>query len=154
LLLLAAFVVIYIFFVDKKPEEIMIKTLPLLCIFIFNAFAQCARIENNLYYTPDCSAFLQQAAVECVVTDKPDYFPPVSGGNGFSNSATSEFSKHNSPVASSAVYTALFECYNAFCKTHLAKQRGVGFTIRCSAQIAHVKTSFISSSEDEPLSAI
>jgi hypothetical protein len=130
----------------------VIRTLPLLCVFIVNAFAQCARIENNLNYTPDHSAFLQQATVECVVTDKPDYFAPVSAGNGFSVAPPSD--ELACSLAIFSVHTALFECYNAFCKTLMAKQRGVGFTTRRFAQIAHVKTSLFNSSEDEPLSAI
>jgi hypothetical protein len=130
----------------------MIILLSILSVFIVNAFAQCARIENNLYYTPDHSAFLQQATVECIVTDKPDYFPPVSAGNGFSVAPPSD--ELSCSLAISSIHTALFECYKAFYKTLMAKQRGVGFTIRRFAQIAHVKTSFFSSSEDEPLSAI
>ena len=127
----------------------MYKTLPLLCVFIFNAFAQCVRIENSLYSPADYAVLFPQSQIECVVWDKPDYFAPVSTGNDFSAMLPS-----GRACASgfSSIHTAILSRYNAFYKTVMAKQRTAVSNARRCMLIAYVKTPLNYSSEDVPLS--
>jgi hypothetical protein len=129
----------------------MIKTLPLLCVFIFNAFAQCARIENSLYFPADYAVLFPHAQIECVVWDKPDYFAPVSTEKVFSAvqpsgcACTSAFSSN---------HTAILSRYNVFCKIIMTKQSGAYLNGRRSILIAYVKALLCDSPEDVPLSEI
>jgi hypothetical protein len=127
----------------------MNKTIPLLCVFAFNAFAQCARIEHNLYYIPDNTFSTDQTPVECVVPDKPDYFAQVSAGNDFSAAHNSENSI--GPDVSS-IHTALLARFSSLCETVMAKQRAALFNLQPGILISHVKTPPGNSSEDVPLS--
>ena len=127
----------------------MIKTLPLLCVFVYNAFAQCARIENSLYSPADHAVLFPQAQIECVVWDKPDYFAPVSTGNDFS---AVQPSGRACITVSSSNHTAILSRYNAFCKTIMARQSSTYLHGRRCILIAYVKSLLCDSPEDVPLS--
>ena len=124
----------------------MNKTLPILCVFIFNAFAQCAKTEGNLYFVPDQAAFFPQSAVECVVSDKPDYFPQLSLENSFAVAATAD---QRNNAGFSGVYAAISECHTAMCKNILALHSGRNLAIRQFPPIAHANTPPVRSSEDD-----
>jgi hypothetical protein len=126
----------------------MIKTLPLLCVFVFNAFVQCARLENCLYYPADYAVLFPFAQVECIVLDKPDYFAPVPTENDFS--AVQPLCRACGPVLS-CDHAAILSRYNAFCKTVLAMQSSVCLNGRRSRCIAYVKALHFDSPEDVPL---
>jgi hypothetical protein len=126
----------------------MIKTLPLLFVFAFNAFAQCARTENSQYYPANYAVFFPCAQIECVVFDKPDYFAPVSDEN---DPAAPASAVHACALDISSVHMALFERYNAFCKTIMARQSNAYLDGRRCILIAYVKAPHVDSPEDVPL---
>jgi hypothetical protein len=128
----------------------MIKTLPLLCVFVFNAFAQCARTENSLYSPADYAVLFPFAQIECVVLDKPDYFAPSPLENDFS---AVRISDPACPPDFSCVHAAILSRYNAFCKTVMARQSNAYLDGRRCILIAYVKAPHLDSPEDIPLSA-
>jgi hypothetical protein len=127
------------------------KFLPLLCVFVFDAFAQCARVENNLYYYPDNTVPTDQTQVECVVLDKPDYFAQVSAGNDF---FAAQPSRNDGGPDVLAIHAALLSRYSSLCEAIMAKQCVALLNIRCCMLIAYVKTPLFGSPEDVPFIAV
>jgi hypothetical protein len=111
-----------------------------------NALAQCSRIENNLYYSPDRTFLINQIQVECIVLDKPDYFAPVLTGNG-------NFELQQAFIACCfpAIHAAIRCRCDSFSKTVMAGQNAAASKARRYVPIAYAKIPRSDSSEDDPL---